>query len=162
MIIVALGSNQNGPWGNPAETLRRALAELDRGTIHLVAPSRFLVSSAFGRENQPDFVNAVAVVQTHLPPQALLQRLHAIERAAGRKRALRWGPRTLDLDLIDYHGLVRLWPQRPQLPHPGIAGRLFVLKPLAEVAPRWRHPVTHLSVRTMLRRLRAGSAGDEV
>jgi 2-amino-4-hydroxy-6-hydroxymethyldihydropteridine diphosphokinase len=162
MILVALGSNRNGPWGNPEQTVERALAALDGDGLRLLRASRLLVSSAFGRENQPDFVNAVAAIATHLPPPALLARLHAIEREAGRKRSLRWGPRTLDLDLLAYHGLVRRPPSRPALPHPGIAERLFVLKPLAEIAPRWRHPVNHLSARTMMRVLRQGGAGDEV
>lgn len=162
MIIVALGSNRNGPWGNPEATVTRALRELTGGGLRVVKASRLIVSSAFGRENQPDFVNALAEIATHLPPEPLLRRLHAIERAAGRTRTLRWGPRSLDLDLIDYHGLVRPPPARPELPHPGIAERLFVLKPLAEMAPHWRHPLTHLSARTMIDALPRGTAGDEV
>ena len=162
MIIVALGSNLSGPWGNPEQTVRAALGALDRGGIRLARASRLLVSSAFGRTNQPDFVNAAALVATHLPPEALLRRLHGIEHEAGRRRAVRWGPRTLDLDLIDYHGLLRRPPLRPVLPHPGIAERLFVLKPIAEIAPGWRHPVLHASAAMLMRRLRAGAAGDEV
>ena len=64
---------------------------------------------------------------------------------AGAGALLRWGPRTLDLDLLDYHGLVRRRPRRPVLPHPGIAERIFVLAPIAEIAPGWRHPVTRLT-----------------
>jgi 2-amino-4-hydroxy-6-hydroxymethyldihydropteridine diphosphokinase len=162
MIIVALGSNQDGPWGSPTATVRHALAALDRDGLRCVKASRLLLSKAFGRTHQPDFVNAAAVIETHLPPEALLRRLHAIERQAGRRRAVRWGPRTLDLDLIDYHGLVRAAPLRPVLPHPGIAERLFVLKPIAEIAPGWIHPLLHRKAASLIRRLRAGAAGDEV
>jgi 2-amino-4-hydroxy-6-hydroxymethyldihydropteridine diphosphokinase len=128
------------------------LAELDRGPIRLRAASALYVTSPFGRANQPDFVNAAAEIQTHLPAEALLQRLHAIEQAAGRRRTIRWGPRTLDLDLLDYHGLVRTSRGGGlALPHPGISGRPFVLEPIAAIAPAWRHPVNHLTAAEMRR-----------
>ena len=153
MILVALGSNQTGPWGPPEQAVRRALEQLTGGGIRLRRASRLLVSAPFGVTGQPAFVNAVAEVKTALSPGALLQRLHVIERMAGRRRNLRWGPRTLDLDLLDYHGLVWPPPARPVLPHPGIAARIFVLAPIAEIAPRWRHPLTRRTAATMLQRL---------
>ena len=162
MILVAIGSNQTGPWGNPGEAVERALMQLDRDGMKLRTASRLLRTAPFGRTNQPDFVNAVAEIATSLPPEALLQKLHWIERCAGRRRTLHWGPRTLDLDLIDYHGLLRSPPLRPVLPHPGIAEREFVLKPIAEIAPRWRHPVLHRSAAQLLRHLNAGRAGREI
>jgi len=153
MILLALGSNRPGPWGSPEATVREALARLDGSGIRLKRASRLIVSAPFGVVGQPAFVNAVAGVETALCPGALLERLHRIERMAGRRRTLRWGPRTLDLDLLDYHGLVRPPPQKPVLPHPGMAERIFVLAPLAEIAPRWRHPVNRRSALAMLRRL---------
>jgi 2-amino-4-hydroxy-6-hydroxymethyldihydropteridine diphosphokinase len=141
MILVALGSNVSGPWGNPRNTVRRALRELDQGGLKLVKASRLLVTKPFGVTGQPDFINAVARIETKLKPEALLRHLHAIEASAGRLRAERWGPRTLDLDLLDYNGLRRRFPSGLVLPHPGIAERLFVLEPLAEIAPGWVHPV---------------------
>src|SRR4051812_36617217 len=101
MILVALGSNLEGPWGSPRETVCRALKELERGRTRLARVSPLVATTPFGRRNQPAFVNAVAEIATHLPPDALMRRLHAIEREAGRRRAVRWGPRALDLDLID-------------------------------------------------------------
>jgi 2-amino-4-hydroxy-6-hydroxymethyldihydropteridine diphosphokinase len=159
MILIALGSNRPGPWGSPEDTVRAALARLDGGGIRLRRCSRLIVSAPFGMTAQPPFVNAVAEVRTGLTPEALLERLHLIERMAGRRRTLRWGPRTLDLDLLDYHGLVRPPPARPVLPHPGIAQRIFVLAPAAEIAPRWRHPVSRLTARHMLRRLNPSGEG---
>jgi 2-amino-4-hydroxy-6-hydroxymethyldihydropteridine diphosphokinase len=165
MILIALGANMTGPWGPPRQTLLRAARELNRDGLRLRALSRLIETTPFGRPNQPNFVNAVARIETHLPPMALLARLHAIERAAGRRRAIKWGPRTLDLDLLDYHGLVR-GRQRSQttggtltLPHSGIAERIFVLSPLAEIAPSWRHPQLHVTAAQLLRRLgrRAGA-----
>lgn len=152
MILVALGSNSNGPWGSPEETVERALRRLDQGGIRLMRASRLVVTAPFGVTDQPDFVNAVAEIETALGPEALLAALHAIEREAGRERTLRWGPRTLDLDLLDHHGAIRHAPP-PVLPHPGIAERIFVLAPIAEIAPQWRHPGTGLTAAEMLERL---------
>ena len=159
MILIALGSNQSGPWGTPGETVRKAFDRLNGGGLRLRRASRPVFSAPFGVTGQPAFVNAVAEVETALAPEALLERLHLIERMAGRRRTLRWGPRTLDLDLLDYHGLVRRPPARPVLPHPGIAERIFVLAPLAEIAPRWRHPLTSLTAAGMLRRLDPSGQG---
>jgi 2-amino-4-hydroxy-6-hydroxymethyldihydropteridine diphosphokinase len=161
MILVALGSNVHGPWGTPEETVRRALKSLDHDGMHLRAASRLLMTKPFGKLNQPLFVNAVAWIETHLPPLALLQKLHAIEKAAGRRRKQRWGPRTLDLDILDYHGLARTHAGLT-LPHPGIAERIFVLKPLAEIAPGWRHPTLRQSASQMLRRISSHGAGGEI
>jgi len=152
----------DGPWGTPRATLERALAALDRDGVRLLSVSRLLVSAPFGRINQPPFVNAVARIATHLPPAALMRRLHAIERAAGRRRGIRWGPRTLDLDLIDYHGLRSPAGARLKLPHPGIVERQFVLGPIAEIAPSWKHPMTHLTAAMMLRRLAPVREGREI
>ena len=151
MILIGIGSNVSGPWGPPAATVARALAALDEAPLRLVKASRPIVTAPFGRTDQPDFINAVAEIETGLEPPALLAHLHAIERRAGRRRTLRWGPRTLDLDLLDYDGLVL--PDHPVLPHPGIPERSFVLGPIAEIAPHWRHPVLHETAATLLARL---------
>lgn len=162
MILIALGSNKAGPWGSPRQTVERALAELDRDGLKLEGASRLIVSAPFGRLDQPPFINAVASVATHLPPEALMGKLHRIERSAGRRREVRWGPRTLDLDLLDYHGLVQQDPAGPILPHSGIAERIFVLKPLAELAPSWIHPVLRESAATLLGKLDARGEGAEI
>jgi 2-amino-4-hydroxy-6-hydroxymethyldihydropteridine diphosphokinase len=163
MILIALGSNLAGPWGSPRQTLLRALKEMPRHNIRVRIVSHLLETEPFGITNQPNFVNAVARVESALAPETLLRALHTIEREAGRVRRKRWGPRTLDLDLIDYNGLVRK-PSRTTikplaLPHPGVNARTFVLEPLVEIAPRWRHPVGHeLGVLTLrkLCRLKRG------
>lgn len=161
MILIALGSNISGPWGTPQQSIQHALQALNGDSIKLVEASRLLLTAPFGNPNQPPFVNAVAHIETHLSPLALLQKLHAIEKEAGRRRTTRWGPRTLDLDIIDYHGLVRS-TGKLVLPHPGIAERIFVLKPISELTAKWRHPINHLSARGMLRKLKGYSQGQEI
>lgn len=166
MILIALGANRAGPWGSPQQTVERALRALDQFPLRLVASSRLMLTEPYGVKNQPVFVNAVAQVATHLSPQALLVRLQAIERAAGRQRRTRWGPRTLDLDIIVYHGVTLHQGNgdrtRLTLPHPGIGDRLFVLQPIAEIAPHWRHPVSRHSAAHMIRKLTGTGHGAEV
>jgi 2-amino-4-hydroxy-6-hydroxymethyldihydropteridine diphosphokinase len=129
--FVGLGSNLD----DPARQLRRALdalAALPDTTLH--ASSRFYRSPPWGPIAQPDFVNAVAALDTGLAPPALMEALLGIEREAGRQRRERWGPRVLDLDLLLYDGLE--WASDTlQLPHPRMHERPFVLLPLAELAP---------------------------
>ena len=157
MILVALGSNQSGPWGTPEQTVKRAMLELNSGPTKVKVASSLIETAPFGIINQPSFVNAVACIETALSPHALLRRLHMIERVAGRRRGRRWGPRTLDLDLIDYNGQQITQKGRLQkalvLPHPGIAMRLFVLEPIAEIAPLWKHPVNHKTAVSMIQKL---------
>jgi 2-amino-4-hydroxy-6-hydroxymethyldihydropteridine diphosphokinase len=159
MILVALGSNLSGPWGTPAATVAYAIAQLARRNIRVLKISKLLLTAPYGVTNQPDFVNAVISISTAIPPQSLMRVLHDIERRAGRKRLKRWGPRTLDLDLLDYHGRI-FAPQTRSikplvLPHPGIELRSFVLYPLKEIAPRWKHPVSHRTAEQCLRRLKS-------
>jgi 2-amino-4-hydroxy-6-hydroxymethyldihydropteridine diphosphokinase len=134
---VGLGSNLDDP---PAQ-LRRALdalAELPR--TRLVASSSLYRNPPMGPQDQPDFVNAAAGLLTTLSPDELLAALQAIEDAHGRDRSgPRWGPRTLDLDLLIY-GQLTMQTAALTLPHPGLAERPFVLRPLQEIAPDLRLP----------------------
>lgn len=134
---IGLGSNLESPLQHVRSAFE-ALAELP-DTV-LVLRSSLYRSAPLGPANQPDFINAVAALLTRLPPVELLSRLQAIETAHGRQRdTLRWGPRTLDLDLLSY-GRVRLDSTELVLPHPGIAERNFVLLPWQEIAPWYRVP----------------------
>lgn len=157
MILIALGSNQDGPWGDSQSTMNRAIAALNQGPLRVRRVSSLYITKPMGPQNQPDYVNAVAEISTHLPPSALLLKLHEIERRAGRFRRKKWGPRTLDLDIIDYHGMITRAGRgmsQLNLPHPGIADRSFVLEPLSEIAPRWRHPISHQTAALMRRKLK--------
>lgn len=169
MILIGIGSNVEGPWGPPRDTVERAVAAVGEPPLRLIKASRPVVTSPYGRAEQPNFVNAVAEVDTDLGPEPLLHHLHEIELRADRRRTVRWGPRTLDLDLLDYHGLVISGAGGRQdhrgpliLPHPGIADRPFVLKPIAEIAPNWRHPVLGETAQALLARLGQHPQGDEI
>lgn len=151
MILLALGANLPSAVGSPVETLRAALSALEDVGIHVCAASKFFVSAAWPDPRDPAFVNAVACVETKLEPAALLASLHTIERKFGRLRGERNAPRTLDLDLLDYDGRIEQGP--PQLPHPRMAERGFVLIPLADIAPDWRHPLSGKVVQSLIAEL---------
>jgi 2-amino-4-hydroxy-6-hydroxymethyldihydropteridine diphosphokinase len=129
LAYVGLGAN----LGDPAATLRWALERLaQRPQVRLAGVSSFYRSAPIDATG-PDFVNAVARLETTLPPEALLDELQALEAAQGRERPYRNAPRTLDLDLLLY-GDLRLATDRLSLPHPRLHERAFVLVPLAELA----------------------------
>jgi len=158
VIRAAVGFGGN--VGRPDLAFARALAGLEaRPGVRVVAVSSLWRSAPWGRTDQPDFLNGAALVESSGSARELLAALHEEERRAGRVRAEKWGPRPLDLDLLAAGDLVSDDPGLT-LPHPGIAERSFVLEPLAEIAPGWRHPRTGASAREMLRRLRReGRAG---
>jgi 2-amino-4-hydroxy-6-hydroxymethyldihydropteridine diphosphokinase len=132
--FLGLGSNQ----GDRAALLAEALGRLDRAAgIRVTAVSSVYATAPVGVLDQPEFLNLAAEVRTTLGPRQLLAACLEIERALGRVRAERWGPRTIDLDLLLY-GDLRLAEADLELPHPRMTARAFVLKPLAEIAPRLR------------------------
>ncbi len=143
MILVGIGSNLPHPGTGPPEGIcAAALDALEAGGMVVEARSSWHVSAPVPRSPQPDFVNGVAAVGTTRSPEDLLALLHDIEAAFGRVRSVPGAARTLDLDLLAYRGLVRAAGKPPLLPHPRMTERAFVLLPLREIAPEWRHPAS--------------------
>ena len=138
-VIVALGANLASRIGSPAATFRWTLEQLGVAGVKIVAVSRVWRSAAWPDPAAPAFSNAVAIVETPLSPEDLLALLHRLEEEAGRVRCKANDPRPLDLDLIAFGRSVQVGS--PVLPHPRAHERLFVMGPLAQVAPAWRHPV---------------------
>lgn len=157
MILIGLGANLPGRGGAPPRaTLAWALGRLNAlAGLRFRAVSRFWESAPVPPSDQPRYVNAVAAYAGGAGPEALLAALHAIEAEAGRVRGARDAARVLDLDLLDLDGLVRAGAP-PLLPHPRLGGRGFVLRPLAEVAPDWRHPASGTGIAALLAALPAG------
>jgi 2-amino-4-hydroxy-6-hydroxymethyldihydropteridine diphosphokinase len=154
---IALGSNRRSRHGPPAATLRAAAVVLERlGKVE--ALSRLRSTPALGPAGR-SFANAVALLSSTLSPDELLAELKRIERDFGRRSGRRWGPRVLDLDIILWSGGFWGGPG-PTIPHPSMRERAFVLEPLAEVAPDWRDPLTGLSIRHLLFRLRRAAPVD--
>ena len=155
---IALGSN----LGDRERTLRSAIAAL-RQLGSLEAISSLYETAPVGPVEQPDFLNAVVALRTALPPQQLMTALLRIEHQHGRDRSasVPKGPRTLDLDLLSYGDVVMETPTLT-LPHPSIAERRFVLAPLLEIAPQWRHPASGKTAANLLSELsqRGGGSGQ--
>ncbi len=159
IAYVALGANLPLAGRKPAETVADALAALADVPGRIDATSHIYLTPCVPAGAGPDYANAVARLATPLPAEALMAELHRLERRFARQRETRWGARTLDLDLLDHGGQVlpdrSVWaswaglaaeeqkiraPDRLILPHPRLQARGFVLVPLAEIAPGWRHP----------------------
>jgi 2-amino-4-hydroxy-6-hydroxymethyldihydropteridine diphosphokinase len=151
MILIALGANLPGPAGPPVAQLAAALDALLPHGVRSLCRSRWWRSPAWPDPSDPPFVNAVAEIGTELPPDELLRTLHIVEAKLGRRRTTANAPRPIDLDLIDYHGRITDGTMEgPILPHPRLASRGFVLLPLAEIAPAWRHPATGETLASMI------------
>ncbi len=158
MILIGLGANLPHPlYGLPRRTCEAALSAMDSAELRVLRRSRWYESEPVPPADQPWFVNGVAEVATVLGAAELLERLHGIEAAFGRVRRRANEARILDLDLLAYGRQVSAPGDSPILPHPRLAERAFVVLPLAELAPDWRHPVSGLSASE----LAAGLSADQ-
>jgi 2-amino-4-hydroxy-6-hydroxymethyldihydropteridine diphosphokinase len=156
MIVVGIGGNLAAQgYASPRETGEAAVDALAAPHLHVLACSPWYESEPVPPSDQPWFVNAVAIVDSEREPEFLLDRLLALEAGFGRVRGERNAARTLDLDLIDYDGLVVDTP-RLVLPHPRMHERRFVLAPLCDLAPGWRHPLLGATAAELLAALPPG------
>lgn len=185
MIILSIGSNLESNWGNRIQTLKRAISELGSCGIKVVAQSKPYFSPPMTIDKKqatyiyasdlheardfdlPEFyyININLIVETSKPAPQLLYCLKQIEKLAGRGAGRRWASRLLDMDIIDYDGLIIGVTEQKvtrknsgflplSLPHPGLSSRAFVLAPLLEIAPFWHHPITGETPRQLLNTLK--------
>lgn len=155
MILLALGANLPGSHGTPEETLTRAMASIVINNIKILARSRIWISEPVPKSDQPEYRNAVLSIETHYKPEVLMQVLQTIERDFGRSRLYKNEARILDIDILAYKNVV-IEEGDLQLPHPRLHERAFVLYPMREIAPGWRHPSMGMSVNEMIESMPQG------
>ncbi len=156
-VYLSIGSNM----GDREAYLRGAVERLSKErSVAVRRVSDFLRTKPYGGVEQEDFLNAAIALDTLLAPGELLNLLHRIERQAGRTREVRWGPRTLDLDIIFYDGLV-YEDDALVIPHVDMQNRDFVLRPLLKLCPNFRHPLLHKTVRQLYEELAQGEADSQ-
>ena len=163
MIVIGLGANLSSPrYGGPQDACEAALDALRAAGVAVLRCSRWYRSAPVPASDQPWFVNAVAEVGTDYSAAELLDLLHRIEREMGRERRARDEARVIDLDLLIFGETVSGPSETPILPHPRLAERAFVVLPLAELAPDWRHPRTGQSLAEMVRTLPADQQAEPI
>ncbi len=145
---ISIGSN----LGNRKNNIRLAIKKL-MGFCNIEAYSRVYRTKPYGVTDQPDFINLAVRVSTILEPAELLEELKAVEDSLGRVRIIRWGPRTIDLDILFFDDLI-IKTENLTIPHPDLQNRYFVLKPLNDISPDYIHPVIKLTVAEMFRQIK--------
>jgi 2-amino-4-hydroxy-6-hydroxymethyldihydropteridine diphosphokinase len=151
--FLGLGSN----LGDREANISNALAEIGRlAGCELLRTSSLYETDPVGIREQPDFLNAVAEVRTDMRPREFLSTLREVERRAGRERTLKWGPRIIDIDILLY-GDELLTEDNLEIPHPEMHRRAFVLTPLAEIAPKVKHPGLNVTIQELSEKV--GSEG---
>jgi 2-amino-4-hydroxy-6-hydroxymethyldihydropteridine diphosphokinase len=180
-VLIALGGNVTGQKDSPFEEITAAIAQISLSELTLIKESRAYRTPCFPAGAGPDFVNAAVLCASAQSPAAVLQTLHQIEARAGRERKTRWGPRVIDLDLLAMGDVIlpnrdsySHWASLPLaqqmkeapdeliLPHPRLHERAFVLAPLMDIAPNWRHPVLQKTVAEMYEALDPAVLADIV
>ena len=155
-VVVALGSNRKGEFESSKALLAAALEAFEPAGLRVLKASSWWRSASWPDPTRPDYLNGVALVETRFAPRAVLTALQGLEARFGRRRGVPNAPRTLDLDLVA-HGRAVIAEPGLVLPHPRAAERLFVMGPLAEIAPDWLHPVLGERAEALAARARIGA-----
>jgi len=157
MIYLGIGSNLHSSFGNKFDNINLSISLLKKNNIEILKKSSFYESLAFPNKNDPKFINIVVQVKTLLDPKDLMITLLKIEEVLERKRLKKNEPRTCDIDIIDYkRKIVNLEfnNQLLQIPHSSMTQRNFVLFPLKEVCPNWSHPLSNISIDSLITNLK--------
>lgn len=144
---VALGLGGN--MGNRLQNIGKAQMLITQQVGEIVKVSTLYQTAAWGHTDQPDFLNQAIIVKTPFTPKMLLKKCLYIEKQLGRRRDIPWGPRTIDIDILLYNDAI-IDKETLQIPHPHMQNRRFVLQPLADIAPNYRHPQHRKSLKELL------------
>ncbi len=153
MVFLALGSNLSSSFGDRFKNINFAISLLETYGIKIIKKSSFYESYSYPNKKNPKFINVVISVKTHLSPEELMSALLFIEKKLDRKRNKKNDPRTCDIDIIDYNNHVLNFKYKNlalTVPHKKLAFRSFVLFPLKEIAPKWKHPKTKENISVLI------------
>ena len=156
MILLGLGSNLSSSFGDRFQNIDMAVSALEGYGFQVQKKSSYYESFSFPNKKNPKFINIVIAVETHLPPEDLASVLIFIEESLERKRGKKNDPRTCDIDIIDYNGKVIDFTYNDltfSVPHSKLIHRSFVLCPLQEILPDWKHPKTKELIGTLIEKL---------
>jgi len=156
MILIAFGANLNSDVGSPLDTIRTAISELQSRGIIFVKCSRFYETTPVPPSNDRNYINSVSIIETEMNPYELLNSCHEVESIYGRKRSYKNSPRTLDIDILAYDNII-VKNTKIEIPHPRLHKRGFVLIPLREVAPNWKHPLINIGINELIDNLRTAN-----
>ena len=156
MIFLGLGSNLSSKYGDRFANINLAIASLESYGIKVIKRSSFYKSPSYPDKENPEFINVVILVETYLPPVDLMSVLTFIEEKLERKRIKKNDPRTCDIDIIDYNSQILNLKYNNldfTVPHKELASRNFVLFPLSEISPMWKHPKTKKTINNLIQKL---------
>ena len=156
MILLGLGSNLSSSFGNRFKNINLAITYIESSGIKLIKKSSFYETFSYPNKKNPKFINIVVSIQTNLLLKDLMTTLVKIEEKLERKRGKKNDPRTCDIDIIDYNNEileVNFDDLRISVPHKNLSNRNFVLYPLAEISPKWKHPITHEIISDLIKNL---------
>ena len=160
MIFIGIGSNLPSSFGNKFKNIDLAISFLQEKGVKLLKKSSFYETFSQPNKNDPKFLNVVILVETNLSPIDLMLFLISIEKKLGRKRGKKNDPRTCDLDIIDFNGIVKNFKIdnfELILPHKGLTDRNFVLHPLKEISSDWKHPKTKKNINDLIDNLKTSN-----
>ena len=156
MIFLGIGSNLSSSYGDRFYNINSAISYLNDYGIQIVKKSSFYETPSYPDKKKPKFINIVIKIKTLLGPVELLTLIISIEKKIERKRTLKNDPRTCDIDIIDFNGLVEIHSfnkEKFEIPHKELSKRNFVLFPLYEIEPKWKHPKTKVTVKELINKL---------
>ena len=156
MIFLGLGSNLPSKYGDKFANINLAISSLESYGVKIIKRSSFYKTPSYPDRKKPKFINVVILVRTNLPPVDLMSLLVFIEKKLERKRIKKNDPRTCDIDIIDYNSQILNLKYNNldlKLPHKELASRNFVLFPLQEISPMWKHPKTKETISNLIQKL---------
>ena len=159
MIFLSIGSNLNSIFGDRFENIKKSIQLLKLANITPLESSNYFETPSYPNKKNPKFINIILSVAFNDSPESMIKKISIIEKKMGRLKTLKNEPRTCDIDIIDFNRL-RLSTKKTVLPHPRAHNRNFVLMPLAQISPNWKHPISNKKIDILIKSLSLQSRNE--